>query len=913
MASDDVEMAPSPPSSEVSLMSTSADEQPWHQNIKNKLWNCLAATRYVGEFMSNSTSQINADPGLHIHNVGNISLPLRPEDATKILNTATQAPFGRGSKTIVDKSFRNTKQLDPDSFQIRNPAWTDFLEDIIRDLGVDLGYPDSPTGITAELHKLLLYEKGAMFKPHKDSEKKKGMFATLVICLPSKHEGGEIVFNHHGDERIVRTSEESEFGQTHIAWYADVLHEIKPVNAGYRLVLTYNLIRTQTQSGVPTSAQTIVRERQMLKHILQEWKRYYEARQEMENKLVYFLDHDYSEANLCYDNLKGRDRLVGRYVKEACAKEGFTMLFANLDLQYTKNEDDEEPEETDKEWRLNHLVYPDGRVVLDIADLCDEELLQGDRYGRYADRTTNEDTGNEGTETTYFYHDTVMILMPTEYLLEFRLKTLTIGSIVKWMQGLMDEVRCSSSESAKEELVRICLRESTAVGKRRISFDLDYTRPHVIWEQSIKASQLLQDPGLLFSIAQGCARYETYSSVYEAFAGCISTFGFTKIRPCFDELVPKTWDGHCKRNDIFASFRDRFEFAKSNKTPLKDWTKYVAWEKCIIKHLLGSCDGGLYEYTARLLTLIEWYSKDYSIKNVLPYLTRNTTATTMLVAFLAGLSVAVNDGKLLTGTAEPFFGKLIIPTVSGPSLHLLRPTANSPKEPCWWSLPSWQARENPASQYQEHLGEEISRFYCLCCTRGLDQQSNSILAWLDREAQDAHVAVFPYVLIPFLRALRALLEENGVAISTGVQDTCVSITTKLHHRCIGPAPQKPSNWSRGPIKCRAEKEYCEICAKVNAFLKDARQTEEVFDKKEWDHLPYNIPDTDFKYISGFGSGVRLVKNTREWDDKYRAWKERLVAVRKALSPVSAIKGLYGGRWKEIEELVWTTKNNVEGA
>lgn len=54
---------------------------------------------------------------------------------------------------------------------------------------------------------------------HRSSEKAKGMFATLVVCLPSYHEGGDLVLTHRGKEFIVKSSVASEFGQTHIAWY----------------------------------------------------------------------------------------------------------------------------------------------------------------------------------------------------------------------------------------------------------------------------------------------------------------------------------------------------------------------------------------------------------------------------------------------------------------------------------------------------------------------------------------------------------------------------------------------------------------------------------------------------------------------------------------------------------------------
>ena len=110
--------------------------------------------------------------------------------------------------------------------------------------------------------------------------------------------------------------------------------------SGYRIMLTYNLIRTH--AGIPTSADTIFRGRQALSRVLHEWKRGFEGKQPTPAKMVYFLDHDYSSANLRLDKLKGRDRLVGRYVVDACKEEGFYMFLAHCDLQYMRREDDDE-------------------------------------------------------------------------------------------------------------------------------------------------------------------------------------------------------------------------------------------------------------------------------------------------------------------------------------------------------------------------------------------------------------------------------------------------------------------------------------------------------------------------------------------------------------------------------------------
>lgn len=51
------------------------------------------------------------------------------------------------------------------------------------------------------------------------SEKAPGMFGTLVICLPSKHDGGDVHLTHSGQSRAFETAKSSEFDYSYIAWY----------------------------------------------------------------------------------------------------------------------------------------------------------------------------------------------------------------------------------------------------------------------------------------------------------------------------------------------------------------------------------------------------------------------------------------------------------------------------------------------------------------------------------------------------------------------------------------------------------------------------------------------------------------------------------------------------------------------
>lgn len=52
---------------------------------------------------------------------------------------------------------------------------------------------------------MLIYEKGAFFKAHTDTEKIPGMFGTMVICLDSAHEGGDVIVKHQGKTKVLES------------------------------------------------------------------------------------------------------------------------------------------------------------------------------------------------------------------------------------------------------------------------------------------------------------------------------------------------------------------------------------------------------------------------------------------------------------------------------------------------------------------------------------------------------------------------------------------------------------------------------------------------------------------------------------------------------------------------------------
>src|SRR6202011_2135715 len=109
-----------------------------------------------------------------------------------------------------------------DRVGIGGKHWARALEAILARVTEGLGLNEP---IAAELYKLLIYDQGSHFVSHRDTEKAPGMFATLIITLPSSHAGGELLVRHKGREvRLdVRCEDPSE--AAFAAFYADCVHE----------------------------------------------------------------------------------------------------------------------------------------------------------------------------------------------------------------------------------------------------------------------------------------------------------------------------------------------------------------------------------------------------------------------------------------------------------------------------------------------------------------------------------------------------------------------------------------------------------------------------------------------------------------------------------------------------------------
>jgi predicted 2-oxoglutarate/Fe(II)-dependent dioxygenase YbiX len=380
-----------------------------------------------GDFYTSGTHEISA-PGLEIDEVGPIALPLLMVQAAQLIAVAERAPYGRGEQTLVDTAVRRSWQIDRDKVQIRGRGWARTLEAIVARAAEGLGV----TGpVTAEFYKLLVYEPGSFFVNHRDSEKTPGMFATLVIVLPSIHTGGELVIRHQDREVRVdpRCDEPSDAG--FLAFYADCVHEVLPITSGCRLTLVYNLLRPGR--GAEPTPPSYTSEQGHLAALLRRWSgQKAEAGDTSPEKLIYPLEHSYTLESLSFEALKGADAAKAATLLAAAGAAGCDLYLALVSIEesgsaeYTgdyrsyrrggDSEDDfEEIEVIDRYESLSGWRKAGGgEVTLGELPITKDEISPPDALADLAPDEENfhEATGNEGASFERSYRRAALVLWP---------------------------------------------------------------------------------------------------------------------------------------------------------------------------------------------------------------------------------------------------------------------------------------------------------------------------------------------------------------------------------------------------------------------------------------------------------------------------------------------------------------------
>ena len=429
-------------------------------SINNALATALQTVRTPGDFYATGHCALHV-PLIEVAGAGPIALPLLPAQAAQLIAVAERAPYGRGGDTLVDTAVRRTWQIGADHVRIAGKHWTAMMDSVVESAAAGLG---AGAGVVAELYKLLVYDEGSFFVNHRDTEKSAGMFATLIVALPSLHSGGELFVRHRGrDVQLdLRSADFSELAWA--AFYADCVHEVLPITSGCRLVLVYNLLRPG--KGRLPRPPSYDQETATIGQLLRRWSEPSASMsQDLPAKLVYPLEHAYTPAELSFAALKGADAAAAGVLAAAARDAACDLHVALLRIEesgaaeysgYSRSrhsrrfhdDDDEDEDDEDgfsvaevleRSLTLSHWSRPDGAAVsLGTMPFTDGEVCPDDALADMDpdEQHFEEATGNEGASFERSYQRAAFVLWPQAHKLQllaragFAVSLPMLGSLV---------------------------------------------------------------------------------------------------------------------------------------------------------------------------------------------------------------------------------------------------------------------------------------------------------------------------------------------------------------------------------------------------------------------------------------------------------------------------------------------------
>lgn len=168
------------------------------------------------------------------------------------------------------------------------------------------------------------------------------------------------------------------------------------------------------------------REKRMVQRIISSWARSVEeALSKAPDFLAYKLDHEYTDASLRFQSLKGLDKVKGEYLREVCAGAKVCLYLASMKRtvvgsceeeyggysrweRYRTQEMHTLEEVVEESTELKRMIDLDGSVLAKELPIDEANIVQEGLFDRDPDKEDFEGyTGNEGASATHFYHDTV--------------------------------------------------------------------------------------------------------------------------------------------------------------------------------------------------------------------------------------------------------------------------------------------------------------------------------------------------------------------------------------------------------------------------------------------------------------------------------------------------------------------------
>ncbi|KAH6845820.1 hypothetical protein B0I37DRAFT_356246 [Chaetomium sp. MPI-CAGE-AT-0009] len=814
------------------------------------------------------------------------------------LGFCRQAPFGKGSDTIVDTSVRNTWELDASQFRFYSDIWARTVERCIGFAKKELGIT-SP--IIADPYKMLIYEKGAMSKAHTDTEKIPGMFGTLVICLPSPHTGGDIVLRHAGQEVRYKTSAAQ---PSALCWYSDVHHEILPVESGYRWVLTYNLAISPDLER--PSAALLQPQIGKLQQSLASWIEHLaqhnsdQATSKDVPHLYYLMEHEYTEASIALRGLKTTDLSRVQCLRDISTKLDFDVFLAVLEKSeeggieqvwtkkkkrsYWDNDYDRdafkpvtwhELTEIYRTWLyINKLVDLDGglireRMKIDENDLKENLIPAGDPFEGVNNRNEEYEgfTGSSGPTATHFYRTTVAVLVPRSSTDKFLTQNLDSHKAQAILRKYAEKYLVPGSEPTR--------RQSAAETMRRLARETWKPDPSAYGKPDRTA--VLE----VLKAAVVCCEYDLFNDV-------LGLVNATAVSPA-----------------IFGLVKTR-ALAEERNVDLEEMTAELASQSVkglavvFNNRLLRESDG------PGIMSMVDSpQSYDLFKTHVLPVFEAATPTNT---AFVLGALPTLTTWVSKEGFPQPecldILKRLSESVIASLDISKLRTQA---------ALLAAQPRRYYSSEPASLTPEQrtvtldpatLAKFTTTLLTHSWDDLLALLTERIAAQAPTIPRAEYPPLWLPFLHKL--LLDPAGTP-SPRYKDLTITILTAYLTQYVGVEPAPSTSFALPRASCS-----CGDCHQLNAFLTSPDQRVGRFDfgEKRRRHLRNKLTWYDarewltYEEEMGGSCGALVVTKVGAQADRERAaWLRRVVGAKeslKALAEGGRWGGLLGGRGRGVK-------------
>jgi hypothetical protein len=274
------------------------------------------------------------------------------------------------------------------------------------------------------------------------------MVASLVVTLPSASSGGAVIVHHHGEKKVFRGAKRGSKDLSLLAFYADCHHEVQPVVSGFRVVLTYHLLHhpaTSPRTAIVASASVDDLATSVRAYLTTPVAHgYRNPAPERPDRLIYLLDHEYTEKSLAWTHLKNGDRLrvsALRQVAERLDCESYLAL-ADVHENWTCEESDwgggyrwrgrrhdrgdlegDESSEhalgelCDSSVELRHWVGHDGRAAPSVPVTPAEHEICFTKASVELDPFKSEHEGymgNYGNTVDRWYHRAAFVMWPRD-------------------------------------------------------------------------------------------------------------------------------------------------------------------------------------------------------------------------------------------------------------------------------------------------------------------------------------------------------------------------------------------------------------------------------------------------------------------------------------------------------------------